>query len=122
MKDLKKIINIDVYGCTVTIILSESLSKKIKTYAKRYNFETPEGNFAALSVTDGNKSYNYILLFDINNLDYDFIAHELFHCTCEILKDRDVNIISNEETGAYLIGHISKEFHKFLKEKNIKLP
>jgi hypothetical protein len=46
------------------------------------------------------------------------IGHEIFHAVNTIQRDRE---ITDEESGAWLIGYVSEFVYKFLKKKKIEV-
>lgn len=60
----------------------------------------------------------YYMLINSNYLTVDTIAHELYHCVCNIAGDRG---IFEEESRAWLQGFIAQQIYNFLKDKKIEL-
>jgi hypothetical protein len=78
-----------------------------------YQFtDEAEGVVLSPDITD------YYLVIDLRYLSYNTIAHEIYHATVKITEDRD---IVDEETQAWLCGHITGVLHKFLDKKNLKV-
>jgi hypothetical protein len=113
----KKTVLLPVYNCKLTLYVTPSLNKIVNKICKNhkmgYEFiDEAEGVVLSPDITD------YYLVIDSKYLSYNTIAHELYHATVKITEDRD---ITDEETQAWLCGHISGVLHKFIDKKNLKV-
>jgi hypothetical protein len=61
---------------------------------------------------------NYYLIIDLKYLSYNTLAHELYHAVVRVTEDRD---IVDEETQAWLAGHLTGTMYKFLEKKNLPI-
>jgi hypothetical protein len=60
----------------------------------------------------------YYVIFDKQYLSHNSIAHECYHLVRYIKTDRD---ITDDEAGAWLMGHISGYIYKFLQRKKFTI-
>ena len=104
-----------MYECKITFIISDDVSDIYYKLCKKYKFENiGTGNLAGAVVS--NEINNYNLLLDIKHLDFNTISHEIYHLTCKIGSDRG---IIEEESRAWICGHITENLYKFLKKNNL---
>lgn len=107
-----KNIAIPIYGCRLTMILSEDLSK----VADKYKLKDVEG-FKALVFKDDTKDRHYVVAFtDPSHLSN--VAHEIVHIKNHIFLDCAMELDRhNDEPEAYLTGWLFDEIYEFLKQK-----
>lgn len=118
---IKTNIKLPIYDCNIIFILTDDLKSEVKKIYKKHNIETFEED------EDGGESAGmlispdidiYILLIDPHYLSHNTIAHEIYHAAVRITEDRD---ISDEETQAWLCGHITEMIYNFLENKKIQI-
>jgi len=108
-------IDINPYGCKLTIILDKDLKEVEKIYK-----EDVEGFsldvFGAVTFTRKDKSRHYVSAFtDATHLSN--IAHEIVHIKNCIYVDCAMNVDRfNDEPEAYLTGWLFDEIYKFLNQ------
>lgn len=113
---------VDVFDCTVHIIITDSIKRSINYHLRKYNnkdelltFE-PSGFFCK---PDPERIGNYYILFSNEDLAIDLINHEKSHLVEEILTDRDIKPV--DEIRSYLDGFISHKIDSFFKKRKIKV-
>ena len=114
MKRVKKI-NIPVYFGTLVIIQKKSLKDIPKKWAIDFDFH----GYAATTYTKNTKSgYLRIVMAFMKNTTPEIIAHESYHAVCYLFSKDGIELdIHNDEHGAFVLGWIVKQCHKYL---NIK--
>ena len=112
-----KIVTLPMYNCKVHFIITDSLKTLVNDIYKKNKltdvFEAEaEGVLVTLDIT------NYYLIIDLKYLSYNTLAHELYHAVVRVTEDRD---IVDEETQAWLAGHLTGTMYKFLEKKNLPI-
>lgn len=110
-------ITFPTYGCKLVISVVDSVLVEAQRLYKKYNVQESFGAEAegALVMPD---SVTYYLLLNKSYLTHNTIAHEVFHAAVRITEDRD---ITDEETQAWLAGHLSGVVYKFLQKKKLQI-
>jgi hypothetical protein len=108
-----KTIEVPIYGCDLTIILTKDLNEVVK----KYKLQGDWGNYGALTFSDKPKFRNYVTAFtDAGHLSN--IAHEVVHIKNHIYSDINSNIdLHNDEPEAYLTGWLFDKIYEFLKQQ-----
>ncbi len=107
--EIKKSFDVDVYCCKVVVVVTDNMEATMKKYLKKFKLPYEEGSvYEGLFISDTtSESSSYYILFNKNSLSINTIAHESYHACARILKDRGVDISSdNEEPVAYLMGYV----------------
>lgn len=106
----RKTVDIPIYQCTLTIILTENL----KYVQKKYNTTSLE-DFGAVTLK-GNDYRNIVVAFtDKNHLSN--IVHEIVHIKNYIFLDCAMEVDRiNDEPEAYLSGWLFDQIYTFLKK------
>ena len=106
---------VDVYDCTVYVIVCRNVKRSLDWYAKKNgeSFKTyqAEGYIYSPSEHIG----EYYMFLECNSLTANTKNHEKSHLVEYILKDRDIK--NTGETRAYLDGYISEQIDKILKKR-----
>lgn len=115
IKTYKKIAKLQMYNCVANILISTDLSKEVaRLYKKnkiKLDFEViAEGIVFAPDIS------TYYLIIDTHYLSHNTIAHEVYHLVTRITEDRG---IIDEETQAWLAGHLSEIIYDFVKKNNL---
>lgn len=114
---MRKIIKIDQYNCQLIVIISDKIKDDTNKLLKkdkishRIDYEI-EGIFLSHDID------KYYLLLSTKHLSNNTIAHEVYHAVVRITEDRDIN---DEESQAWLCGHITETIYKYLNNKNVKI-
>lgn len=105
----QKTINVPIYECKLTMILSKDLSH----IEKKYKTGTLN-DFGACTIKDKVDYRHYIVCFtDKDHLSN--IAHEVVHIKNYIYLDCAMEPdLKNDEPEAYLTGWLFQEIYKFL--------
>lgn len=106
----KKVVNIPIFGCNLTVVLDKDLSwveKKFKTCSLEL--------FGAVTLRDKGRYRSYIVAFtDKEHLSN--IVHEIVHIKNYIYEDAGINLdLVNDENEAYLSGWLFDEIYSFIK-------
>ncbi len=113
---MQRKIRLKPYECTILLVISDKFIRDAKKYEKYFDMEPEEYSEKNEGVTMWN-SKEYATVINSNHLTHNTIAHEMFHLTCKIGGDRDIN---EEESRAWLCGYITEEFYKLLDKWNLK--
>ena len=116
MKKSKKI-KLATYNCNLIIIITDKLKEEVNSIYKKLNCKDTfqgeaEGVLLTLDID------NYYLIYDIQYLSHNTIAHEIYHAVVKVTEDRD---IVEEESQAWLCGYLAEEVYKFIQKNNFKV-
>jgi len=111
----KGTLNISPFSCKLHFIVTDQLTNEMNRLYKKYKRED-KFDITAEGCVFSPAMYDIYLVIDIQYLTHNTISHEVFHVVNNIQKDRD---ITDEESGAWLIGYVSEFVYKFLKKKKI---
>lgn len=114
---LSKKIKLHTYNCLVTFIVTDSISRTLKHIYKVHNIDEEIDADAEGMVVTGDIS-TYYLIVDKDFLSHNTITHEIFHVVIKMTEARD---IFDEESQAWIAGHIANEIYKFLSGKSLKV-
>ena len=118
-KLIKGTFSVDVYDCSVTIILTDRVQHMINRYLKKDNAEEIPYEVDAFFFRPSDRIGKYFLFFDVNNCNVQLVNHEKSHLIDHILNDRSIR--RKDETRAYLDGYLSKKIYSFFKRRKINL-
>lgn len=114
---VKTTIRLPMYECKLVVILADSVSREVNKLYKKHHITEDFGDEAegalVLLGTDV-----YYLVIGLPYLTHNTIAHEIFHATVRVTEDRD---ITDEETQAWLAGHLTEMLYKFLDKKKLEI-
>lgn len=113
--------NIDIPIYRGRLILIQK--KKLENISKEYKPDFDLHGFEACVVCKNEKNgyRNFIMLFE-KPTNSRIIAHESLHILSELFKHRGIDIsYTNDEHGAYFLGWVVEQCHKYLKinDKNL---
>jgi|694.fasta_scaffold00087_73 hypothetical protein len=115
MSIVQKKIKVGVYDASVVFMITDSMEEvAIKTYRKTKELWSIEDADGCVFYT--NSLYHLVLLQE--QISHNLIAHEVFHLSTRICEDR---YIEDEETKAWLTGHLTENLYKFLDKKKINI-
>ena len=114
MPNKRTTIKIPTLHCQLVIVVTDDVNAEVNRVYKKYKspmrLDDPvEGVFFSIDID------RYYLVIERKYLTYNTIAHEVFHATIRITKDRG---IKEEESQAWLCGYLNAVIHKFLHKKN----
>lgn len=112
-----KVINLTMYGCKVHFIISNQLNKLVASLYKKHNLPMVE-DLAAEGVLLCFEGTNYYIIIDADDLSHNTIAHEIYHATVKVTEDREIN---DEETQAWLCGHLTQYAYEFIDKKKLTI-
>jgi hypothetical protein len=117
MKSLKKTINIDMYGCKLELIVTKDIQAEVCRLLKKAGLPDEFDGGAEGMMLSFIMEY-YYLIIDENYLTHNTLAHEIYHAVVRITEDRN---ITDEETQAWLAGHITEFVYKFIESKKLEV-
>jgi hypothetical protein len=106
-----------MYECKLVVIVSESVSKEANKLYKKHKIVDDFGDEAEGAVVFFGTDVYYMIIGS-DYLTHNTLAHEIFHATVRITEDRD---ITDEETQAWLAGHLTDMVYKFLDKKKLQV-
>jgi hypothetical protein len=108
-----KTIEVPIYGCDLTIILTKDLNEVVRKYKLKGEFS----EFGALTFEDKSKYRHYIVAFtDANHLSN--IAHEIVHIKNYIFLGINAKVdLHNDEPEAYLTGWLFDKIYESFKQQ-----
>ena len=107
---MQRKIKLKPYECTILLVISDNFVKDAKKFEKSYKMDTEEYKDTGEGVTMWDHT-RYATVINSKYLTHNTIAHEMFHLTCKISGDRDIN---DEESRAWICGYVTSEFYKLL--------
>ena len=114
--EVKDSFNVDVYCCNVEVVITDDIAKVIE------ELDELHGDADNLHGSEGfvysHSSDHYYVVFDHHYISHNTIGHELFHLTCMIAEDRDVE---EEEAKCWLNGYLHSVIHQIVKINKIEL-
>jgi hypothetical protein len=114
---MRKKINLKQYSCEIIFIVSDQIVKETNRILKQNKINN-RIDYAIEGIFLYHDIDKYYVLLDKNSMSHNTIAHELYHASVRITEDRD---ISDEESQAWLCGHLSANMYKFLDKNKIKI-
>lgn len=112
-----KNIKLPMYNCVVHFIATSDLDSVVAGVFKKYKLEK-DFDTAAEGIVISPDISDYYMIIDLKYLSHNTISHEMYHCVVRITEDRG---IIDEETQAWLSGHLTEIVYKFLDKKNLKI-
>lgn len=114
---LSKKIKLDTYNCAITFIVTDTISRTLKYIYRKHGIDEEidadaEGILVAVDIS------TYYLIVDKKYLTHNTIAHEIFHVVIKMTEARD---IFDEESQAWIAGHVANGIYKFLAGKSLKI-
>lgn len=111
------VLDFPMYGCKIHMIVTNETKQIINKLYKKFKMDESfddevEGVVISPDMT------NYYLIIDLKYLSHNTIAHEIYHTSVRVTEDRD---IVDEETQAWVAGHIASVMYKFLEKKNLTI-
>lgn len=110
-------IQFPTYNCKLTVIIADTVSKEVNKLYKKYKIEDDFGDEAEGAVVMLSSDH-YYLIIGASFITHNTIGHEIYHAAVRITEDRD---ITDEESQAWVAGHISGMIYKFLDKKKITI-
>lgn len=110
-------LNIPTFSCKIQTIITEDLEKEVNRLYKKHGRKDKFEESAEACVYSPDM-YLIYLVFDIEYLTHNTISHEVFHIVNNIQHDRNM---LDEESGAWLTGHITEYVYKFLDKKKLEV-
>lgn len=122
---LSKYIYVDSqYEYTLEIIFTTNIVRSVKSLYKRWDINEEVLDCEACTISDVENISRYALVFNVNNLTHNIIAHELLHLTAFILSDRNIDLAGGNddyENTAWLMGHLSEIVYQAILKENYKI-
>jgi len=86
----QKIFNLDIYSCKITLIISDDLIEEERKLCEKH-----DDDYTDLIPSDGLtinfENDIYYILFKIDSISHNLIAHEIYHLVCSITDYRSIN-------------------------------
>lgn len=108
-------VKLPLYNCVLYIRIVDNVKKEIERLYKKYKIKDEFEDEAEGAVVSPNLEICYLLL-GRHYITHNTIAHEVFHVSKRITEDRG---ITDEESQAWLAGHVTGELYKFLDKKKL---
>lgn len=112
----KTIIKVPLYECKVLLIVTSTMEELQQHVMKKKKATVDVLDTYGVVFNWGNAEY--VLALKEDSLSHNLLAHELFHLTMAITTDID---IVDEESQAWLNGHLTENVYKVLKKKNFAI-
>lgn len=111
----KRTLSLPMYNCKVTFLITGELDKEVNKLYRKHKLpalfdDDAEGVMVSFKID------SYYIIIDELFVTHNTIAHEVHHLITRITEDRG---IEDEESEAWLSGHLSAEIYKFLDKKKI---
>ena len=110
---------VDVFDCSVYMVVSPFLRRSINATKRHYKDETidfePAGYFYRPGL--GDRIGKYYIFIHKDCVDHNTINHEQQHLLECILSDRSIR--NKGEVTSYLNGYLSKKINQFFKKNNL---
>lgn len=110
-------IKLDTYNCLVTFIVADNLYSVLKSIYSKYKINEEIDADAEGLVVTGDIS-NYYLIIDRQFITHNTLAHEIFHVA---IKMTEARCIYDEESQAWVAGHLAGKIYKCLEKKGIEI-
>ena len=112
----KTTIKVPLYECKVILIVTSTMEELQQHVRKRKKANVDVLDTYGVVFNWGNAEY--VLALKEDSLSHNLLAHEIFHLTMAITTDID---IVDEESQAWLNGHLTENVYKALKKKNFAI-
>jgi hypothetical protein len=109
----KTTIKVPLYECKVILIVTTSM-EELQQYVlkkKKVNIDVLETHGAVFNWGGA----EYVVALKEESLGHNLIAHEMFHLAIAMTNDI---AIEDEESQAWLVGHLTQQVYKILNKKN----
>lgn len=125
MKQVTKKIKVDVYDCTVHLIVTDSIDDSYNAIVNKYPKigdqikEKEKGTYLGLTLYGSGTNKKYWIIIEPST-PFPILVHECFHATHKILKERGIEVISDdvEESAAWLMEYIFSKAYQFITKYN----
>lgn len=108
-------LKLPTYNCKVVLMVTDQLSKQVNSIYRKHKIPC-DFNMEAEGVMVSIDMNTYYLILDDQYVSHNTIAHEAYHVVNRILKDREIH---DEESGAWIAGHVSEFIYKSLNKKKL---
>lgn len=115
--EMTSVLKLDTYECKLVFVVTDDLQKKVRKLYKKHHIEQEEEVEAEAMMISPTMEVYYVII-DAEYLTHNTVAHELFHVVNSILQDRDIH---DEETGAWLSGHLSNFIYNSANKKKLTI-
>ena len=127
MNKLLRKLKIDLYTCSVKIVITDTGSAYVHSLFKknnmmdRWELEGPkDNNFSGFAIDVDLENY-YIIFNTLYPIDHGTINHEIWHLVNYMFDMRNIVENRDHEAGAWLAGHLAQEIYNTLEKNNIKI-
>lgn len=107
-------VKLDIYEATVYITFTDDLVTVANKMLKQDGYKLLESSCDGLFLT---RPDSYQIIFNIENLSLNIIAHECTHAILRILENIEIPVnCDNDEPAAYLMGYlVDRVYHEATK-------
>lgn len=114
---LQKTFSLDIYSCKIVLIISEDLFEEERKLCEKHEDEYTE-IVPSDGLTINFENDIYYILFKVDSISHNLLAHEIFHLVCSITDYRSIN---EEESRAWLCGYLTDLIYSYLQNKKITI-
>jgi len=111
-------IKLDMYQSVITFIVTDTISRISNQIHTKHKIPQDDDDGDAEGLLIEADISTYYLIIDKDFLTHNTIAHEVLHVVLRMTEARD---IYEEESLAWIAGHVSGAIYKFLDKKSIKV-
>jgi len=113
-----KSIKLPTYNCELMVIITSKLKDDATKIYKKYKIKDDDEDGESEGIVISPDIDKYFLMIDLKYLSHNTLAHEIYHATVRITEDRG---IVEEESQAWLCGHLTGVIYKFLDKKTLTI-
>lgn len=115
----KKKLSVSIYNTVVLLYVVDSMDDMQVYLDKKVNglIDVSDSDGCVFDM-NGLKGIEYYIVFVKDKLSHNLIAHETFHLGVKITSD--INI-KDEESIAWLVGHLTEKIYKILRQKKFNI-
>ena len=117
---LRKTFDIKMYESDLKFIICSDMQVEFDKIAKKKEGSSFNVSFSgdAGGLAFSADIHEYYIMLKEDSVAHSYIAHEILHIVEKITKDRGIR---DEESRAYLCGHITKLIYQYLKKRRVKI-
>lgn len=110
-------LKLTTYECKIVLMITDNIFGVMNSLFKKHKI-LEEFEDEAEGVMMSPDMSTYYLIIDSECITHNTIAHEAFHIVHRVMEDRD---ISDDESGAWIAGHVSEFIYKSLDKKKFEI-
>jgi hypothetical protein len=117
METIRGKLSIPTYSCHMWFIVTPDMCREMTRIYRKHGVAESFSDAMEGCMFSPSIDILYVVI-DIQYLTHNTISHELYHVVNALLGQREIH---NEESSAWLTGHVSEFVYRFLKKKNIEV-